>query len=109
MKNNQIGRLIVRVTVNGCGLPLDGAEIFVNGNSYIVPKDCDGFSNPISLFEADEKGISQLFTVKVKYEGFEDLTCDNIPVTSGYLTVWNMPLEPKSKKVKKLLKNEKIT
>ena len=55
MKNKKIGRLIVRVTVNGCGLPLDGAEIFVNGNRYIVPNDCDGFSMPISLFEADEK------------------------------------------------------
>lgn len=102
MKNDKIGRIIIRVTVNGCGLPLDGAVIHIDGNTYKIPKDCDGFSYPIPLFEAAEKGITRRFNVRAEHEGFNDLICERVPVTSGYLTVWNMPLSPKSKKVKKI-------
>lgn len=88
------GRLMIRVTLSGCGLPLDGAKIYINDSYPItIPTDNNGFSNIITLFEADTKGIKHLFSIKAEHEQTKTLVCNNIPVTSGYLTIWNMPLE----------------
>ena len=96
MKKNYIGRLMVRVTVNGCGIPLWGARISVDGENYIIPKDRDGFSDIIELFSSAEKGYQRSFTIKAEYDGFSTMICENVPVNSGYLTVWNIPLSPLS-------------
>ena len=94
MEKNYIGRLMVRVTVNGCGMPLYGAKINVDGKNHIIPLDRDGFSEIIEIFTFEEKGCKRYCTVKAEYEGFAPVVCDNIPVNSGYLTVWNIPLSP---------------
>ncbi|MBQ8208881.1 MAG: hypothetical protein IJZ89_09145 [Clostridia bacterium] len=102
MEKRYFGRLMVRVTVNGCGLPLEGARIYIDDETFTVPNGTDGFSQIISLFESDKKGIGRKYDLRAEFEGFEPLICENIPVTSGYLTVWNMPLSSKSKKVKNI-------
>ncbi|MBE6538945.1 MAG: hypothetical protein E7671_05735 [Ruminococcaceae bacterium] len=100
MDCEKMGRLMVRVTLSGCGLPLDGAKIYINNAGYItVPDDNGGFSNVITLFEADKKGVKNLFDLRAEHGNAEALVCNRVPVTSGYLTIWNMPLE-KSKSPK---------
>ena len=104
MNSKYTGRIMIRVTVNGCGLPLDGARIYINEKEYSIPWDKDGFSDIISLFSSSEKGTVKKYTLKAEYEGFATLVCTDVPVTSGYLTVWNMPLFAKVKESQKILK-----
>ncbi len=100
-------KIMIRVTANGCGLPLTGATLLVDGCPYEIPESNNGFSQIISVFSSNEKGVSKYCTAEARCEGFNSLICSDIPLTSGYLTIWNMPLERKSNKVKKIQNNEK--
>lgn len=95
MKNVYDGSVIIRVTANGCGLPLYGAKLYIDGKVFTIPSESHGFSERIKIFQSDRKGISCFISARAECNGFESLTCNKIPVTSGYITLWNMPLEPK--------------
>ncbi len=97
MNNDKIGRLILRATINGCGIPLDNVKIEIGDNRFITPQNNDGFSLPISLFISDKKGVCKSFTVKASKKGFENTILKNLPVTSGYTSIWSIPMSPKSK------------
>lgn len=103
MERNYYGKLKVKVTANGCGIPLSGACIYINGKRFVVPQDNNGFSDVITLFEAKEKGIKRTFTVKAECDGFDSMICRKVPVRSGYLTFYNIPLS-KVKESQKILK-----
>lgn len=102
MSDKYAGKLMVRVTVSGCGIPIDGANIYIDNKKYKIGHGCDGFSEIIPLTENCNKGICEMFSLKAEAEGFQPLVCHDVPITSGYLTIWNMPLSPKSSKVKKV-------
>ncbi len=92
MNEHFSGRLMVRVTLNGCGLPLDDARVYINDNTTPILPQKDGFTEEITVFISSEKGIKHTVDIRAECDGFIPLLCKNIPVRSGYLTVWNMPL-----------------
>lgn len=109
MKEYFLGKLSVRVTLNGCGLPLDDAKIYINDKmSPVFPKE-DGFTEEIIVFSSAEKGIKHSVDIRAECNGFLSLHCENVPVRSGYLTVWNMPLTKAEKNQKTRKQYDKST
>ncbi|MBR6603247.1 MAG: hypothetical protein IKK94_04450 [Clostridia bacterium] len=104
MKGYFTGKLMVRVTLNGCGLPLDDASVCIKGNKTPFYTLENGFTEEINIFSASEKGIRHNVDILAECDGFVSLHCKNVPIRSGYLTVWNMPLT----KVKKFEKTRKM-
>ncbi len=100
MTNYFPGKAIIRVTVNGCGIPLEGAKIKIGAKTYTIKINSAGFSEPITVFASNEKGEKRKISVTASAEGFCSLHND-VPVTSGYLTIWNMPLKAKVKEGQK--------
>ncbi len=96
------GKLSVRVTANGCGLALPDALLFINGSEYNINKN--GFSDIIPLFTSASKGNRRHIDIICKCNGFECLLSKNIPITSGYITFWNMPMTPIVKESQKKFK-----
>ncbi len=92
MNEHFIGKLMVRVTLNGCGLPLDDARVYINNQNSPFLTSQNGFTEQINVFSSSEKGIKYNVDVRAECDGFVSLHCKNVPITSGYLTVWNMPL-----------------
>ena len=92
MKEHFSGRLSVRVTLNGCGIPLDDARVYINNRSTPIIPQKDGFTEEINFFTSSKKGVRQDVDIRAECDGFESLLCKNVPIRSGYLTVWNMPL-----------------
>ena len=86
------GRLTVRVTLNGCGLPLDDARIYINDSPEELHPKKDGFTEEVPIFTSSEKGVRHNVDIRAECDGFITLLCKNVPIRSGYLTVWNMPL-----------------
>ncbi len=97
------GRLMVRVTLNGCGLPLDESRVYINGEITPILPQKNGFTEEIKIFTSSEKGCKHTVDIRAECDGYIPLLCKNVPIRSGYLTVWNMPLI----KVKNLEKNRK--
>ncbi len=92
MKEHFSGKLTVRVTLNGCGLPLDDARIYINDKATPISPKKDGFTDVITVFISSKKGARHNVDIRAECEGFISLLCKNVPIRSGYLTVWNMPL-----------------
>ena len=61
MERNYYGKLKVKVTANGCGIPLSGACIYINGKRFVVPQDNNGFSDVITLFEEFEIRLTHFY------------------------------------------------
>lgn len=92
MKDYYFGKLTVRVTLNGCGLPLDDARIYINNKATPVLLKKDGFTEEITVFVSSKKGVKHTVDIRAECDGYISLVCRNVPIRSGYITFWNMPL-----------------
>lgn len=97
MKKDDFGRLIIKVTVSGCGIGLEGVTVRIFDREGIQIKQSrtqdNGCTSIINFQRGDAKEYRSFFDVEAECVGYDTLVCRNVPVTYGYLSIWNMPLE----------------
>lgn len=106
---SEYGALLIRVFTAGIALPVEGADVRIDGNEesnrnvhYLITTDRSGLGERIalptppaalSLRPGEQKGFAD-YTVGVFKEGFYPVLLKNVPLFSGVTSIQTVELIP---------------